>query len=175
MPQLINSEMIRTLKSVFLPLPANLGARVFGSTQSIANAAYGDITFDTERWDTGSTGAGGAYPNGMWDVATPKRLTAVHRGWHTISGHIEFAYHAVGRRGIQIRHTIPGGAVTEIARSEWDAIKSDQVTQPMSITTQYWMNAGEYVELMAFQDSGAGLNVNEVGNYSPEFVMVRIP
>jgi len=62
-----------------------------------------------------------------------------------------------------------------IARSEWDAIKSDQVVQPMSITTQYWMNAGEFVRLQAFQDSGAALQVNESGNYSPEFVMVRIP
>jgi len=175
MPQLLNTEMIRTLKSVFMPLPANLGARVYGSAQDVDNAAYDAITFDTERWDTGSTGVGGSYPDGIWKVANPDRLTAVYRGWHTISGHIEFAYHAVGRRGIQILHTIPGGASLVIARSEWDAIKSDQVVQPMSITTQYWMNAGEFVRLQAFQDSGAALQVNESGNYSPEFVMVRIP
>jgi len=89
MPQLLNTEMIRTLKSVFMPLPANLGARVYGSAQDVDNAAYDAITFDTERWDTGSTGVGGSYPDGIWKVANPDRLTAVYRGWHTISGHIE--------------------------------------------------------------------------------------
>lgn len=171
MPQFRNSELVKLLMGEFMPLPANLGARAYGDTQEIASGAYAIVMLDIQRWDTGSTGSGGAYPNGIWDGGDGSKMTAVHRGWHTISGHIEFAYHAVGRRGIQIRHE----GATVIARSEWDAIKSDQVAQPMSITTQYWMNAGEYVELMAFQDSGAGLNVTEVGNYSPEFVMVRIP
>lgn len=170
MPQLINSEMIRTLKSVFLPLPANLGARVFGSAQNVGNGVYETIEFDTEHWDTGSTGAGGAYPNGMWDVANDTRLTAVHRGWHAISGHLTFASNAVGIRGIGIQHSVDGF----IARDERNTI-AGQFPISVSITTHYWMNAGEYVELMAYQNSGGVLQVGEMGNYSPEFVMVRIP
>lgn len=170
MPQFENSELVRLLRSIFMPLPANLGARVYGSTQNVGDAAYETIEFDTERWDTGSTGAGGSYPNGMWDIANDTRLTAVHRGWHTISGHLVFASNAIGIRGIQIRH---GGAAV-IARDERHTF-AGQIPVPVSITTQYWMNAGEYVELMAFQNSGGVLAVVEVPNYSPEFVMVRIP
>jgi hypothetical protein len=42
------------------------------------------------------------------------------------------------------------------------------------VATHYQLAVNDYVELIAYQDSGGNLNVNVTGNYSPEFMMVRV-
>ena len=44
----------------------------------------------------------------------------------------------------------------------------------MIISTLYSLAVNEYVELVAFQDSGVSLNALTAANYSPEFSMVRV-
>jgi hypothetical protein len=50
----------------------------------------------------------------------------------------------------------------------------------MSIATEYWMRAGDYAELMVYQDTGGALNListvgAQTGNFSPEFTITRVP
>jgi hypothetical protein len=42
------------------------------------------------------------------------------------------------------------------------------------ISTIYDLVAGDFLELVVFQDSGAPLNINSTGNYSPEFWCHRL-
>jgi hypothetical protein len=44
----------------------------------------------------------------------------------------------------------------------------------MNISTFYYLNDADYVELEAFQISGSTSNAIAAGNYSPEFGMYRV-
>jgi hypothetical protein len=49
-------------------------------------------------------------------------------------------------------------------------------TEPMmhSVRTIYELSVGDYVELRAYQNRRGSLNIKATGNYSPEFIMVRM-
>ena len=168
MPNWDNTEQVRLLNAHYIPLPANLGVRVYASQGFTHDktGAWAEITFDAEHWDTGITND---YVDGFWAVANPTRLTAVKRGWYDICGHVKFASDNTGRRGIAIRES----GVTTIAVDMRDSVQGADTM--ISISTKYWLNVGEYVELQVYQNSGGNLNVDRVANYTPEFAMVRIP
>lgn len=169
MPQWLNTELIRQLMAIFIPRPANFGVRVYrDSTQSISNAAWEAIEFNTERWDTGITNS---YTNGFWDSGVNAyRLVATHAGFYCISGHAEFDSDANGFRGIAIAL---GATPTYIAMDTRDAVST--AGTKMSIATTYWLNVGDYVRLYVRQSSAGNLDILTGGNYSAEFGMVRIP
>lgn len=117
------------------------------------------IPFDSERWDA----------TGMHDtLANSERITFNVSGWYTLGGSISFEFNNTGRRGIAVR--INGA--TYIASHNRPTNTTGIST--MSIATGYYFSAGDYVELMAYQDSGGSLNVEAVGNYSPEFWAMKV-
>ena len=163
--------LVRKLATYFIRRPGNLFARVYrDSARAIGNATWTAIPFSHQRWDTGENAD---YP-GFWVDTAPTRLTAVVSGNHIFTGHIEWAGHATGDRGIGIRHT-RGATVLYIARHMTRALSTAEITHPMSIGTEYWLRKGDYVELMVYQTSGGNLNINATLNYSPEFTITRVP
>lgn len=133
------------------------GARVYSSSaQSISNSSETAINLDSERYDYGS----------FHDTVTNNtRLTAPVAGIYHISGSLQYAVNGTGVRVVYIRLN----GTTDIAAQT--APSSSASSIGMSLDTLYYLNAGDYVELTAYQTSGGNLNVNSSGNYTPEFAI----
>jgi hypothetical protein len=132
-------------------------ARVYNSV-AISHTTSGSwqaLTFDSERVDVGACHS---------IVSNTSRLTVPSGGggWYDIGGSIEWASNATGTRSIGIRLN----GATFLAAPKVAALST---TLPQSVSTKYQLAAGDYVELMAVQDSGGALNVAASGDYSPEF------
>ena len=134
------------------------GARVFHSAAiSINDNSNSPLGMTSERHD-----AAGYHES----VTNPSRLTvpAGRAGKHRIAGHVAFASNSVGLRDIAIRLN----GATFIAKDRRQAsTTAGELT--LSISTEYDLIAGDYVELVVFQNSGGALNISAAGNYSPEF------
>ena len=141
--------------------------RVFhNTTQSLTTATLTALAFNSERFDQ----AGGSASTMHDTVTNNTRLTALYAGIYQVSGTIEFAANSTGDRAIAIRVGPTGPTI--IAYHQMTAAASGN--SRMSISTIYNLAVNDYFELMAFQTSGAGLNVTSTANYSPEFGMVRV-
>lgn len=108
--------------------------------------------------------------NNLWVVGAPTRLTVQRAGLYLIGGSLEFAPNASGLiRQSWIRMN---GSVNLTWQSDIpvSAIHANR----LSIDTLYRMAVADYVELIAFQDSGGALNVTAAPSSSPEFWMVRL-
>jgi hypothetical protein len=131
-----------------------------GSNQSIASTTDTALAFNQERYDT----------DAIHDNATNNtRLTCKTAGIYIISGHVAFAANATGQRAISIRL---GGVDYIATQNNHGPNGADTLT--MSVTTQYELAVGDYVELMVYQTSGGALNVLAGAKYSPEFSMMRV-
>jgi len=139
-----------------------IGARVYnsGDIELVATATWQALTFNSERFDTGSIHS---------TSSNTDRLTCVTPGVYLITGHAQFAANATGARALGI--LINGGAAIAYQRGD---NAGASVTTLVSITTIYQLSAGDYVQLSAWQASGGSLNVVAAWNHSPEFGMVRI-
>ena len=89
-------------------------------------------------------------------------------GFHVFGGSIEFASNTVGYRAIGVRLN----GTTILAYKKQPTVVGDVST--LDISTGYYLNDGDYLELIAYQNSGGGLVVNSSGNYSPEAWMYRV-
>ena len=136
-------------------------ARGYNSAnQSIANATNTALAFNSETTD--------AY--GMHDnVTNNTRVYANQDGVYLISGSASFASNPTGIRGVSIR--INGN--TYIASELQNASPSSGAY--MGATAMYYMYAGTYVELIAYQNSGGALNVLRISDHSPILSVTRMP
>jgi hypothetical protein len=136
--------------------------RVYNDANFTHNSTgnYLAITFNSERSDSYA----------MHDTSTnPSRITVPIAGWYYVGGHLRFTANATGIRQIAIRF---GG-------STYIAIHSDNnpdgtYTSVLSVSTVYYLTASDYVELVAFQNSGGNLDIVATANYSPEFAVMRL-
>ncbi len=124
--------------------------------QSISDSTNTALAFTEERYDTAS----------MHDNATNNtRLTAPVTGIYEISASIVWGPNATGRRQVFLRkngsttlaieHGVPGSG------SDWG----------QTITTAPSLQAGEYVEVLVFQNSTGALDVLKANESTPEFSM----
>jgi hypothetical protein len=129
-------------------LPPALGARVWRSTaQSIPNGAWTPISFDTVRYDSGST----------WVAANPTRLTCQVAGVYTITGHLIYSPNTAGsQRNAAI--LLNGSIYLAQQAPAVSGYSASQYTR-VSVNTTYRLNVGDYVELQAWQDSGAAVSL----------------
>lgn len=142
------------------PLNLSLGARVFRSTTAgIGTGAVTALSFNSVRYDT----------DVMWVGTLLTRLTIRTAGKYEVGGSVEWANAAGAIRILDIRLN----GVTILARQSVPPIGGGLITE-MSVSTIYDLVVGDYLELTVFQDSGAPLNINSVGNYSPEFWCHRL-
>jgi hypothetical protein len=136
------------------------------AAQSVTNATNFALAFNTEIFDTESNAA-----STMHDTVTNNsRLTCRTAGIYQITGNIEWAANATGVRDVVIRSSV-GGALIAYQRQAANALG---VTVQQEVSALWQMAVNGYVELIAFQNSGAGLNVNSSASYSPIFQMVRV-
>ena len=134
--------------------------RVYNSANiSISSGAWAALSFDSERWDNE-----GAHST----ASNTSRLTAQAGGLYIITGGIRWAANATGSRLLAVRLN----GTTYIMRIRDNPISGAYIAQ--SIMTQYELATDDYVELMVYQDSGGALNIENSGNTSPEFMMVRV-
>jgi hypothetical protein len=144
--------------------PAKFGvipqARVeLATDQSIA----GDATITPLTWGTATYNTAG-----MFNVATPDRLTAPIAGVYAIDGGVRWAANVNGFRFAAVCLNGPSGggcnATTDVAVSEYPTnddpgVGTLRLTQ-QTVSTQLKLAAGDVVQLAAAQDSGVALLVN---------------
>ena len=137
-------------------------ARVYNSANiSVSHATSTLLTFNSERRDDGPVHS---------TSSNTSRLVAPAAGWYVITFVATYAYHAAGFRAFNLKLN----GATFIDGCEIPAVSTDSEGTLLTITTLYYLSAGDYVEVYAYQTSGAALNVFSIGNYSPEFAMILL-
>ena len=145
---------------------ADLSARVFNSTDltvpQMMPGEWKTLTFDSERWDTAN----------LHDTATnTSRLKAPVAGKYYIFANITWDT-PLGSGFWGLRVVLNGKtAVGEQTLPNSGA----SFRTSMSIGTVYALNAGDYVEVQVFQNSGGSLAVKQITATSPEFGMAKLP
>lgn len=146
--------------------PVDDGAFIYraASPQSISTATFTAVTFDTEVRDNNAYANLGAYNT---------RLTAPSSGWYVVGGAVEFATDSTNRRHIYIR----ANGETTGTRARLGYINNDASTNTprLATSTVVYLSAGDYVELMVYQDSGSSISLQVSGNYGlPHFWIHRL-
>lgn len=139
---------------------AAIGARAYNSASlTVASSTITAVTLDSERWDTDSCHS---------TSANTSRLTCNTAGKYVISGNIAFDANTSGTfRDIGIR--LNGSTIIAYNRA------SPNSGTPNIIATTIWdLVAGDYVEMIAQQDSGASRTLAAQADFTPEFSMVLI-
>jgi hypothetical protein len=117
------------------------------------------LPFDTVEFDT----------DGIFNPITPTRLTAQTAGKYLIIGYVEIAtsFTTTGYREVAI--WLNGS--TRIARE----VHVPSATAPTltTISTYYFLDVNDYVELAVIQTSESTLNVH--APEPPAFMMVKLP
>lgn len=156
-----------TLAPTFMPSATQDGAggiavhATNSLSESINTATYTALTFDTNRFDTADLHS---------IVSNTSRLTAPVAGIYQITCTAQFATNGTGDRRLKLRLN----AATDLAQSAVQAATTASATTDLVVTTLYRLAATDYVECHAYQASGGALNVSQISNLSPEFMMVRL-
>jgi hypothetical protein len=130
--------------------------RVTRSTaQSISNATYTAITWDTETYDTDTMHS---------IVSNTERLTATTAGVYVISAAIGVANSATGSRAIRILKN-----ETEVHRHYTAVQSADGWYWPLTI--QLKLAATDYVTVEVYQSSGAALDLDHTVS---SFAMAKV-
>lgn len=133
-------------------------ARVYSSTPfAIPNSALTAISFDTTRFNTG-----------LWTSSNPTVLTATATGAYVISGSVHWATSGSGTYRLVGLYK---NATDLIAATSRSPVTSATGTRYTSVSTVFRLSAGDYVQLVAQQDTGAALDVEVQANASPELAM----
>lgn len=136
-------------------------ARVYNSAAiSLANYTATALTFNSERYDNDSIHS---------TSSNTGRLTATTAGVYQITGHVGFAGSGTGRRQIYIR--LNGSTLIGVQDGVPYTSGSDCY---LTVTAEYKLAATDYVELVAFQNSGGSINAVSGGSYTPEFAMHKV-
>lgn len=120
------------------------------TTQSIPTGAFTSLLFQTEDADT----------DNMHSTSTnTSRLTAVTAGWYQLSGQVGHGTASImGRRGClwAVNGTAKNGSQALTTAVGTGSGGTVQVATTMLV----FLNVGDYVELQAYQDTGAALSTN---------------
>ena len=136
-------------------------ARVYhNTTQSISDVTVTALSFNSERDDTDT----------IHDTSSnTSRLTCKTAGIYLVKGLCGFAANATGLRA---------GFIRLNGSTDLDALSIPSVGASLntrvSVSTVYRLAVNDYVEFTVYQNSGGALNTEQAGNYSPEFMMVRM-
>jgi len=132
---------------------ADIGARVVRQfNQSIPSGLNTAIALSGGRYNA----------SGIWTAGSSTRFTCNTAGKYLIGGCLSFAAGGTGIRQIAILLN----GVTYIAAQQGPANATNY-----SICTVYNLAINDYLQMMAYQDSGAALDVASISAYSPEFYM----
>lgn len=128
-----------------------LGPPLFKGTTSVAvsipNGAFTPLALNTNTVDTYS---------GHSTVTNPSRYVSQISAWYWVSGGAQWAASNAGLRDAEL--AVNGTALPETAQAGLNSgtgVTSTCGPYPSPV----FLNAGDYVELWVFQNSGAALNV----------------
>lgn len=142
------------------PPPPGVGARVTSSLDlPIADQTATILVFNTVRWDE----------SGVFDGGSPTRLTIPTTGKYFVFAHLRFPPHGGGTRQVYL---LRNGTET-IALN---GVGGGSHYAALSVSTVAAFEAGDWVEVQVWQDTGGPLVVSS--NYpgaSPEFGIARLP
>lgn len=123
--------------------------------QSVPNAAYTDITFDSETVDS----------YGGHSISTnTARYTAQLAGWYFCTGEIVYVSNGTGRRLAGL--FINGAQVDEF---EAPAVAATSTHAVVAISDLQFLNVGDFVTLASFQSSTAALSTFVSAGHSQSF------
>lgn len=128
----------------------HVGCRVYNSvSQSVNNTTLTKLNFDSVRYSDGGT---------FWVVGNPTRITVPITGVYMIGHCFEFSGNADGRTryaDLYVNNTI---VIGEHSGSGYGASGNPADTTLLSIACPWKMNAGDYVEVRVYQNSGSTLS-----------------
>ncbi len=133
------------------------------TTQSATTGVPLVLAFNTERYDQ----AGGSASTMHDTVTNNSRLTAVYAGIYSIAAHGEWTASIAGSSSAA---AIRLNGATTIARQLTGSVD----LRSWSLETKYLLAVNDYVEVLVTQNSGSSATVAQAGNYTPEFMMVRV-
>jgi hypothetical protein len=137
------------------------------ANRAIPTGAWTAAIFSGVRWDDGVTMG---FTTTFWNAANPTRITVPPGcgGRYTMHGNLILAASAAGTlRQLGIRLN----GATYIAAQDYRF--SGAANTNMAIPCLYQLDAGDFVELMVYQDSGGPLNAIAWGNIGIEFRVER--
>lgn len=114
------------------------------TAQSIPNLTETAVIIDTVTQDS-ATG---------YNVSTPTRYTAQYSGWYEVVGKVNFNSTASGFRAVSFH--VNGNAVVPNPQANEPTSGGVNNIEPVAVGTVY-LNAGDYVELTAYQNTGAAV------------------
>lgn len=133
------------------------------AAQTFTTATITAVQFATEDVDTDVDGTGG-HDN----VTNNTRYTARYAGWYLVSGNVTFVANVTGDRFCWLR--VNGTDVNGSIGSQ-----AGDATMLASIpcqTKMVFLNVGDYVELIGYQDSGGNLLTSVTTREQPSMTVV---
>lgn len=142
--------------TVLVDYRVNPSARVWNSANiTLADNVETTLTFDSEQLD----------PWGMHDpLVNPSRLTCIVPGTYLIGANVGFVASSVGQRYL----VFVVNGVSRIAKTTFTSFGASG-GPGLVLATLYPLNAGDYVTVAAYQNSGAPLDVTSTNPGQPVF------
>ena len=133
------------------------------AAQAFVTATITAVQFNAEDVDTDVSGTGG-HDNAVNNT----RWTAVYAGWYQVGGGVSFAVSAVGDRfcWLRVNGTDVNGSMGFVAAD------ATGLAVPMCRTKLVFLNVGDYVELIGYQDSGGNLNTGVTTREQPNMTII---
>jgi hypothetical protein len=121
--------------------------------QGIPNTTFQALGFDTNRIDTYT---------GHSTTSNNTRYTCQAAGYYWVHGQCSWAANATGVRALELAKN--GTAIIDTEDLQQTANLAGQTQHVMGIVQ---LAAGDYLELWAYQSSGAALSTSSSGNWQP--------
>lgn len=158
----LETRLEREKSEVSIP---DVSASVYRTTnQTLTTGTETAVAFTSEEWDTA-----GFHDN----VTNNTRLTAPYTGRYLVIACLRWESNATGVRYLYFRRSGGGAAITDVKGADY----RQAITIPdlIIITSSaiFSLNAGDYVEVIAFQNSGGNLNLVAAGA-APNFQIHRL-
>jgi len=132
-------------------------------TQTITTGTFTAIIWDAELND----------PHNMHDNTTnPSRITATEDGVYAVSAHIQWTY--IPSSGYRFLYLVRNGATT-YPRFVTNYYTTNDITNPhQSLSGQFNLNAGQYVEAYVYHNRGSDLTLDRLAWSHPIITVAKI-
>lgn len=144
---LMNNEWAGNI--AYLANPPHCALRHSVTQSHATSSTWQALVFDTEDEDTAAMHS---------TVSNTSRITVPVTGLYVVSAEVTFAFNANGLRAVGFRANGSGtsGPNKKGRIQTWGVINSDTY---LSVATTLKLSANDYLEVVAFQNSGAALNL----------------
>ena len=128
------------------------------TAQAIPNNVVTAVPFQEARYQAGSV---------MWTAGANTRLTVTVPGLYAAGASVRWAYAQFGYRQISVRRNGTDPLAIASANQVVQTGGGGTPVTDLTVATEVELNAGDYLELAAYQDSGANLSVSVAGGAKP--------